>query len=72
MEVPRLGVESELPLLAYTTATTTRGSEPRLRPTPQLTATPELAREARDGTRNLMVPSWIHFHCTAAGTLKYS
>ena len=25
-------------------------------------------REARDGTRNLMVPSWIHFHCATMGT----
>ena len=30
MEVPRLGVELELQLLAYTTATGTWGSEPRL------------------------------------------
>ena len=36
MEVPRLGVKSELPLLAYTTATE---SEPHLQPTAQLTAT---------------------------------
>ena len=37
VEVPRLGVESGLQLPAYTTAT---GSKQRLRPTPQLTATP--------------------------------
>ena len=24
--------------------------------------------KARDQTRNLMVPSWIHFHCTTTGT----
>ena len=24
--------------------------------------------ETRDGTRNFMVPSWIHFHCTTTGT----
>ena len=30
MEVPRLGVESELQLLAYSTATAMRGSESRL------------------------------------------
>ena len=24
--------------------------------------------EARHGTRNLMVPSWIHFHCAMMGT----
>ena len=36
MEVPRIGVESELWPPAYTKAR----SEPRLQPTPQLTATP--------------------------------
>ena len=52
MEVPMLGVKSELQLPAYTTATATQdpshicnlhhsnaGSELRLQPTPQLTAT---------------------------------
>ena len=39
MEVPRLGVEVELQLLAYTTATAT--SKPHLRPTLQLTAPPD-------------------------------
>ena len=33
MEVPRLGVELELQVPAYTTATATPGSEPRPRPT---------------------------------------
>ena len=64
MEVPRLGVQPELQLPAYTPAT----------------ATPDLSRicdlhhssgqrqilhplsEARDRTHNLMVPSWICFH----------
>ena len=40
MEVLRLGVKSELQLLACATATATP-SEPRLQPTPQLTATPD-------------------------------
>ena len=40
MEAPRLGVESELQLPAYITVTAT-GSEPHLRPTPQLTAAPD-------------------------------
>ena len=39
MEVPRLGVKSELQLLAYSTATATVESEPHLQPTPQLMAT---------------------------------
>ena len=38
MEVPRLGVESELQLLAYTTGTATRDPSHILRPTLQLTA----------------------------------
>ena len=61
MEVPRLEVELELQLLAYTTATATQ----------DLSHVCDLHRsswqhqilnplsEARDQTRNLMVPSWI-------------
>ena len=42
MEVPRLGVESELQLLAYTTDTATKDpSKLCLQPTQQLTATPD-------------------------------
>ena len=45
-------------------------SKPHLRPTPQLTAMPTLnpLSEAGDQTRNLMVPSWIHFLCATMGT----
>ena len=39
MEVTRLGVKSELQLPPYTTATAM--PDPSLRPTPQLTATPD-------------------------------
>ena len=39
MEVPKLGVELELQLLAYATTHSNVGSKPRLRPTPQLMAT---------------------------------
>ena len=48
-------------------------SEPRLQPTPQLTATPILnpLSEARDGTCIIMVPSRIHFRCTTTGTPKF-
>ena len=48
----------------------TVGSEPHLQPTPQLTATLILnpLREARDRTRNLMVPIQIHFRCATMGT----
>ena len=38
MEVPSLGVESELQLPAYTTAKGRAGSKSHLQPTPQLTA----------------------------------
>ena len=46
------------------------GSEPRLRPTPQLTATPDPrpTGEARDRTANLVDTGQIHFHCTTTGT----
>ena len=44
------------------------GSEPHLQPTPQLTATLGPLNKARDQTRNLMVPSWICFHCAIMGT----
>ena len=70
MEVPRLRVESELQLPAYTTATATQdlsriwnlhhSSQPRWVLNP--------LREARDRTRNFMVPSWIHFCCATTGT----
>ena len=51
------------------------GSEPRLPPTPQLTAHSSWQcrilsplSEARDRTHNLMVPSWVHFCCATLGT----
>ena len=45
-------------------------SELRLPPTPQLMAKPDPypLSEAKDQTRNLMVPSWIRFRCTTTGT----
>ena len=41
MEVPRLGVESELQLPAYSTTTVTPDLRPVLQPTPQLMAMPD-------------------------------
>ena len=41
MEVPKLGVQSELKLLAYITAIAMQESKLRLQPTPQLLATPD-------------------------------
>ena len=70
MEVPKLGVELELQLPAYTTARAMQdpscicdlhhssGQCQILNP----------LREARDQTCNLTVPSRISFHCTMMGT----
>ena len=70
METPRLGVESELQLPAYTTAVVM----------PDLSRFCNLHRsswqrgilnplsEARGQTRNLVVPSRIHFCCATTGT----
>ena len=70
MGVPRLGVESELQLWAYVTATAT--------PDPRRICDPHHSsgkcqilnplREARDGTHKLMVPSQTCFPCTTRGT----
>ena len=45
-------------------------SEPHLQPTSQLTERQILnpVSKARDQTQNLMVPSWICFHCAVPGT----
>ena len=61
MEVPRLGVESDLQMPAYTIAY--MGSEPHLQPTPHLTATPDPypLSEAWDRTYILMDSSQIRF-----------
>ena len=71
MEVPRLGVELELQLAAYTTAIATqdlsgvcylhRNSRQHWSLNP--------VSKARDWTRNLMVTSQIRFCCTTTGTL---
>ena len=66
MEVPRLGVKSELQLLVYATATAT----PDLshvrdlhHSSPQRQILNPLSK-ARDWTRILMDTSWVHFCCT--------
>ena len=71
MEVPRLGVQSELEPPAYTRATATwdlswvcdlhHSSRPRWILNP--------LSKAKDQIRNLMVPSQIRFWCATMGTL---
>ena len=72
IEVPRLGITSELQLPAYTTATATwdlshvchlhHSSWQHWILNPLI--------EARDWTCILMNTSWIHFCCTTVGTLR--
>ena len=61
MEVPRLGVRSELLLLAYARATATPdlGRICDLHHSSQQRQILNALSKARDGTRNLMVPSRI-------------
>ena len=70
MKVPRLGVESELYPLTYTTATETldlsRICDPHHNSWQRWILNP--LSEAGDRTRNLMVPSQICFYCTTMGT----
>ena len=61
MEVPRLGAELELQVLAYTTVTAME-SELCLWPILQLTEMTDSLREARDQTHILMDTSQIRFH----------
>ena len=70
MEVPRLGVESELLLPAYArvTATPNPNCICDLHHSSQQHRILNPLSKARDRTHNLMVPSWIHFHCTMMGT----
>ena len=69
-QVPRLGVESELYLPAYTTTTATRDPsricDPHHSSRQRRILNP--LSEARDGTPNLMLPSQIHFCCATVGT----
>ena len=70
MEVPRLGVELELQLPAYTTAIAKWHSSHvcDLHHSSRQHQILNLLSEARDGTRILMDASWIRFHCATTGT----
>ena len=72
MEVPSLGVESELQLLAYTTATAMQDLSYicDLHHSSQQRQICYPLSKARDRTLNLMVPSWIRFYCTTRGTAQ--
>ena len=70
MEIPRLGVELELQLLAYATATATWDLSHvcNLHHSSRQCPIFNPLSEARDLTHNLMVPSQTRFHCTVTGT----
>ena len=68
MEVPRLGVESELQLPASTTATPDPSHVCSLHHSSRQRRMVNPLSEARDRTPNVMVPSRIHFHRATMGT----
>ena len=63
MEIPRVGVELELRLLAYVTATVTQDLNHvcDLHHSSWQSQILNPLSKARDRIRNLMVPSWIRF-----------
>ena len=70
MEIPRLGVQLELQLPAYTTATATQDPSRvcDLHHSSWQRQILNPLRQARDRTCNLMVPSRISFCCATTGT----
>ena len=73
MEDHRLGVESELQLPAYTTATATQDPSHvcDLQHNSRQQRLLNLLSEARDWTCNLMVSGRIGFHCAMTGTPEH-
>ena len=59
MEVPRLGVKSELQPLAYTTAMQDLSHIFDLHHSSQQCQSPNPPSKANDQTHNLIVPSWV-------------
>ena len=74
MEVPRLGVESELYLQAYTIATAMWNPNQvcDLHHSSQQCRILNPLSEARDQTHNLMIPSQIRFRCTISSNGYFS
>ena len=74
MEAPRQGVQLELQLLAYTTATTTQDLSCicNLHHSSRQCRIPDPLRKARDQTSILIDTSWVPFCCTTTGTPSYS
>ena len=70
MEIPRLGVESELQLPAYTTVTATQDPSRicDLHHSSRQCRILKPRSEARDGACNLMGTSRIRFRCATTGT----
>ena len=70
VEVPRLRVETELQLPAYTTATATRDPSCLcgLYHSSWQHQIPNPLGEARDWTHILVDTGWIHFHCATTET----
>ena len=73
MKVPRLGIESELQVLAYTTATEMRDPSHiyNLHHSSQQCQILNPPNEARDRTGVLMDARQIRFCCTTMGTPSY-
>ena len=73
MEVPRLGVESELQLPAYITATAMQGPSHicDLHHSSRQHRILNPLSEARDRTLNLTVPSRVRFRCATTGTRHF-
>ena len=68
MEIPRLGVKSELQLLDYATTTAARDPRFNLHHSSRQPWILNPLSEARDRTHKLMVTSRICFCCTTTGT----